>query len=263
MPLTPIPPTEMPPAPRKQPWLVQLGDLLLMELTNWRWSWRMLVITSTITPLLSMVALGLFARNAGQEALGYILTGNVVLALMFGMMEKVQSRFSFMRVMGTLDYFATLPITRFTLILAMVLSFLLLSLPSLIVTIGVGALVLALPLQISPLLIAAVPLCAVPLSGIGALIAANARTPEESNALTLLATFVLLGLGPVIFPASRLPGFVLVLGHFSPATYAASALRQTLLGPVTGELALDLAVLAGVSVLIFWLVGRKMQWRQR
>ena len=133
--------------------------------------------------------------------------------------------------MGTLDYFATLPIIRFTLILAMVLSFLLLLLSSLIVTIGVGALVLALPLQISPLLIPAVHLCAVPLSGIGAIIAANARAPEEGKALNLLVTFVLLGPGPVVFPASRLPGFVLALGHFSPATYAASALRQTLLGP--------------------------------
>jgi len=168
-----------------------------------------------------------------------------------------------MRIVGALDYYATLPIQQYTLILVSVLSFLLLSLPSVIFTIVVGALLLGLPLSSSPLVVLVIPLCAVPLAAIGALIAAYARTPEEGSALSLLLTFVMLGLGPVVIPASRLPGIVLILGRFSPATYAASALRQTLLGPVTAELFLDLAVLAGVSVLLFWLVGRKLSWRQR
>ncbi len=121
----------------------------------------------------------------------------------------------------------------------------------------------ALPLSLNPLTLLVVPLCAVLLSGIGALIAAYARTPEEGGALSLLVTFVMLGLGPVVIPASRLPGIVLILGRFSPATYAASALRQTLLDPLTAEILLDLAVLVGVSLLSFWLVGRKLSWRQR
>ena len=32
---------------------------------------------------------------------------------------------------------------------------------------------------------------------------------------------------------------MIVLGRFSPAAYAASALRQTLLGPLTGQIAID------------------------
>lgn len=243
--------------------LTQLWDVLLMELSNWRWSWRTLVLTSTITPLLGIVGLGVFSRGGGQETLAAILTGNVVLALMFGTMDKVQSRFVFMRVVGTLDYYATLPIRQATLILASVLSFLLLSLPSVVVTIVIGSLLLGLPLHLNPLILLVVPLCAVPLSAVGALIATYARTPEESGALSLLATFIQLGLGPVVVPASRLPQALIIAGHFSPATYAASALRQTLLGSVTAELLLDLAVLVAVSIVIFWLVGRKLSWRQR
>jgi ABC-2 type transport system permease protein len=73
---------------------------------------------------------------------------------------------------------------------------------------------------------------------------------------------VMLGLGPVLIPPARLPDVMLILGRFSPATYAASALRQALIGPLTGQIALDLAVLAGVTMVVFWLVGRKMDWRQ-
>src|SRR5258708_35861464 len=80
--------------------LAQMIDLFLMELTNWRWSWRTLVLTSTITPMLGIVALGVFAHNAGRETQAYILTGNVVLSLMFGNLEKVQSRFVYMRFTG-------------------------------------------------------------------------------------------------------------------------------------------------------------------
>ena len=55
---------------------------------------------------------------------------------------------------------------------------------------------------------------------------------------------------------------MVTLGRFSPATYAASALRQALLGPLTGQIVLDLAALAGFTAVVLWLVGRKMDWRQ-
>ena len=59
------------------------------------------------------------------------------------------------------------------------------------------------------------------------------------------------------------PVLVQFLGRFSPATYAASALRQALVGPLTGRILLDLGVLAGFTAVVFWLVGHKMDWRQR
>jgi hypothetical protein len=49
----------------------------------------------------------------------------------------------------------------------------------------------------------------------------------------------------------------------NPAIYAASALRQTLLVSVSGRIVLDLIVLMGMIALVFWLVGKKMDWRQR
>ena len=105
--------------------------------------------------------------------------------------------------------------------------------------------------------------CAVPLAGIGALIGVTARTPETGGALSLIVTAVLVSLGPVVVPPSRLPALLLTLGWISPATYAASAVRQTLLGPVTGRLALDLAVLLGLSILTLRLVSRRLDGRQR
>lgn len=245
---------------KQQPLLVQLGDMLLIELSNWRWSWRTMVLTGIIAPMLGIVALGTLAHD--RESLVYILTGNIVLSLLFGNLEKVQTHFVFMRSVGTLDYFATLPVRRVILIVAVMLSFVLLSLPSVIATLLFGTLFLGVPLSLNPAIIIVLPLCAMPLAGVGAIIGTFARTPEEAGSISLLLTLAMLGLGPVIIAPDHLPALLVTLGHFSPATYAASALRQTLIGPVTGELLIDLAVIIACTIVTFWLAARKMDWRQ-
>ena len=221
-----------------------------------------MLLTGTLAPIFSILAMGVFARDAGREALAYVLTGNMVVSLMFGNMGNVQSHFTFMRFQGALDYYATLPIRKPLLILAVVLSFLLLSAPSLIVTTLLGALVLHLPIRLHPLILVVIPACAIPLSGIGALIGVSVRNRHQAGALSLIVTMVMAGLGPVVVPPDRLPPLLLAVGRLSPATYAASALRQAVIGPVTGRLALDLAVLVGSTILIYWIVGRLLDWRQ-
>ncbi|QBD78344.1 ABC transporter permease [Ktedonosporobacter rubrisoli] len=251
----------MSPSNHKPSLMVQLLDVFLIELTNWRWSWRSILITSTITPLISVLGLGTFARSAGPSATAYVLTGSAVLSLLFSNLNNLQGHVVFMRFMGTLDYFATLPIRRPILILAMIAAFFLLSLPSLLITILVGTLFLHIQLVIHPLLLLVIPLCALALSSLGVLIGVNARTPEESGAFTLLFTLVLTAAGPVIIPPDHLPSFLLIIGYFSPTTYASAALRQTLLGPVTHQLLFDIAILSGLAVFTLWLAARKLDWR--
>ncbi|GII96032.1 ABC transporter permease [Sinosporangium siamense] len=242
---------------------IQLADLLLIQLSNYRWSWRGMVVTGVAAPLMTLVAVGLPAKQYGTDALAYVLVGSIVLSLMFQIMNQVAHNFSFMKAMGMLDYFATLPVYRFLLIIATVLAFLLMAVPSLLVTLVFGVLVLGVPLQISPLALVVIPLCALPLAGIGALIGLTAPSPQEVGPFTLLLTIVLLFLGPVVLPPVTLPDWLLALGHVSPSGYAASALRQAMVGPVTGRLWLDLAVLAGLAAAVLWAVGRKITWQPR
>ena len=254
----------MPPNPLKPPtFWAQLSSLLWIALTNWRWSWRSMLVTGALAPMLSILALSVFARDSGPRALAYVLTGNMVISLMFGTMGHVQNNIVYMRFQGMLDYFATLPVQRALLVLAVMVSFLLLSLPSLVVTLLFGAAYLGVTVHLHPLLLVAIPLCALPLAGIGALVGAWSRTPEEADSINLVITLILAGLGPVVIPPERLQPVWVSLGYLSPATYAASALRQAVLGPVTGRIGLDFAILAAVSALIFGMVLRKLDWRQK
>ncbi len=108
-----------------------------------------------------------------------------------------------------------------------------------------------------------IPLIGVSLCGLGALLGISVRLPEDVGNLSSLITFVLLGFGPVIIPPDRLPAAVRTLGYLSPATYAASALRQTVLAqPDRIPLAVDLIVLVAILAGSLWVVERCMDWRQ-
>lgn len=243
---------------------IQLYDLMLIQLTNWRWSWRSSIIISVLAPLFMITVLSLFATESGPEMLGYVLTGNMVLTLLMEGVNKVSGHFMFIRINGTLDYFASLPVYRVSVILATVAAFLLLSLPAVIVTLVIGALILGLSLSIHPLIVAVVPLISVSLSGLGALIGLLARNPAEAGSFGLLVSLFLFGFGPVLFPAERLPQIVVTLSLLSPATYAASALRQVVLGiPDRIPLAVDIAVLALITAGLLWLVNTRIDWRGR
>ncbi len=206
--------------------------------------------------------LGVFAAGHGQTSLGYVLTGNIVLSLLLSTMGSVSSNFAFMRAVGRLTL-ATLPIYRSALILATVLAFLVMSLPSVAMTLLLGTLILNVPLALSPWIVIVAPLISISLSGLGALIGLIGRAPEEVGSIQLLVTAVLLGLGPVLIPADQLPEAIRQIGLLSPATYAASALRQVVLGWSDRiPLAVDLVILTTLSVGLLWLVGQRMDWRQ-
>ncbi len=246
-----------------QPYLVQVWDLLLIQLTNWRWSWRSSIIIGILAPTFLIATFSAFSINDVRSA-GYILTGNLVLSLLLDGLGRVSSNFAYMRLAGTLDYFATLPIHRSSLIIATVLAFLLLSLPSALTTLLLGWLILRLPLAIDPLVLLVIPLISLSLSGLGAFIGLLGRNPEEVNSISTLTSFVLFGFGPVLIPLERLPEFMNILSLFSPATYAASALRHVLLGQADRlPLLLDLLALIGFMLLFLWLVIRRLDWRTR
>lgn len=246
-----------------QTFWIQLLDLCLIELSNWRWTWRSTVTVSIILPLTGMTALAFYGRESGEAALSAIFSGSLVMSLMFGNLRNIQSHIMFMRVEGTLEYFATLPIQKHGLLLSIIAAFFLLSLPALLATLLIGSAIVGLPLAIHPLALLVIPLCVAPMSAIGALIGVYAREPQQGNSASLLVTFAFAGLGAVIVPAERLPDALAQIGSLNPAVWAASALRQTLLGPTTHQLALDLLLLTVFALLVMGLVSRKLDWRTR
>lgn len=230
---------------------------------NWRWTWRFTLVIGMIAPIIFTIMIGAMAQTASAETISYWLTGNIILSLMFTNLSRMANRFAFMREVGSLDYFATLPIQRAALVAGVLSSFFLISLPAVILTIIFSTYYLNIALQINPLLVVVLPLVGMSLAGTGAFIGVTARGQDEAVTYGQVVSLLLLVIGPVMVPPERLPGILDWLGWFSPATYGASALRQTLLSPMTHRVWLDILALIAITTGFLGLVGRRMDWRQR
>ena len=240
----------------------QLVELSHKELLNWRWGWRPLLLTGMIAPVIFITLLGNVAGpDADAQRLAHILSGNIIISLMFTNMRRMTSRFAWMRAVGTLDYYATLPVHRWIVVVSVLVAFFLLSLPVLAVTLLYGAVFLDVELHIHPLLWVVLPLTALSLAGLGAYVGVAARNLEEAQSYSQAFLFLFMVLGPVMMPREHLPDVLRLTGWLNPATYGASALRQVLLGPITVQLWWDLVLLAVVSAVSLYWVTQKMAWR--
>jgi ABC-2 type transport system permease protein len=220
-----------------------------------------MVVTGIVTPLSALLVFGAMYRSNGHGDVAYLFSGAIVLALLFENLNKVAAHFSFLRETGALQYFASLPIRQSMLVVATVSAFLLLSAPSLAVTAIAGVVVLKVHLVLSPWLVLVLPLAVLPMAAVGAMIGTLTRSPAQSTSMSLLVTMAMAGIGGVMVRPELLPTMLQPLRWIDPAAYASSAVRQVLLGPVTGRLATDLAVLAATTAASFWLVARKLHWR--
>lgn len=252
----PMFPEPSPPGLLRSTW-----DLFRVQLSNWRWSWPQMVLTGMLAPVVTLGALGTFARGSGEAATGYVLTGSMTMALLFETQNKVAANFAFLRHTGAFDFYASLPVRREALVLASVAAFGLLALPALVLTAVLGVLVLDVRLSVSPLVVPAAVLAVLPFAGLGAWIGSRSRALEEASSVSLAVTLVLVALGPVTIPPELLPDWLVLVGRLNPATYASSLLRHSLLGPVGAGALVDAGVLVGFAVLVWLLTRRHVRWR--
>ena len=88
-------------------------DLYLMQLANYRWTWKWQIIWGLIAPLSFMfTARTILARDATLDLGAHILAGNLILSSLFTTMGNTANRFAWLKEFEGLDYYATLPISR-------------------------------------------------------------------------------------------------------------------------------------------------------
>ncbi|MCS0606424.1 ABC transporter permease [Streptomyces sp. LP11] len=243
--------------------LGQVWDLFMIQLTNWRWSWPQMVLTGMLAPLVSIAALGLFARNSGHAATEYVLTGSVTMAILFETQNKIASNFAFMRGNGAFEYYAALPVRREALILATLAAFSILSLPAIVVTLLIGSALLDVPLSLSPLAPLCLLLALLPSAGMGAFIGSRSGTIEQASSLSLATTLLMMAAGPVAVPPELLPDALVWIGNLNPAVYAADSLRHSLTTPDASGALADMVVLAIFAGAVWGLTSTRMHWRAR
>jgi len=243
--------------------LAALWLLFRMQLLSMRWFWRATLVGGFFLPLFTLAFWKLLVAGYGARTSDaiYFLSGNVVISLLFGNMREVASRFAFLQETAGLDYYATLMTDKVSLILAVVLAFLVMSLPGALFALLIGTAWLGAPIQPHPLLALALVLGSIALSVLGAIVGVYCRSQEQSSIIITLLTLGLAVLSPVMAPIERLPKILQATSYLTPTTYATQAVRSALVSTLDGRFWLNLAVLVLFCLAALAFVSRRLDWR--
>jgi ABC-2 type transport system permease protein len=231
----------------------RFGTLLRMQLARVRTSWRPYLIVSSAMPLGIALLLRAVMETRQAERFGeQIVAGSAVLAIAMTAVVMLAQRIAALRENGGLDFYSSLPVSRGMLVLSILVSFAIFSLPGTVIVSVLGALLFDLSFAA---LWAAVPVWALgsfALAGLGVAVGLAAPDEQLAGMYSNLAMMAVLFLG--IIPTGRLPGWLAPVRFVLPSTYAIDALKPGLDGAFAGAQVWDLLVLAAFGTLFFWAV---------
>ncbi|MFI6696497.1 ATP-binding cassette domain-containing protein [Streptomyces sp. NPDC050433] len=242
--------------------LVDLKYLWLEQMLEVRTTWTWSLLFGLLMPVAMVFGLSRIGGGLNDaNSLLYIVSGAAIFSVATEGVATLAQRIGVIKNDGMMVYYASLPISKASFVAAMILSRLLLIMPGLITPMIAAGLMYDVDFVISPALVIVLPLSCLALSAIGLAIGTLIDSMELIVVITNLLIFVLLLAAPVLIPPDSLPLPLRIIGYLLPPTYAAEALRHTLTGDLDAVFALDIAVLAAMTVLGLAGATRWIRWR--
>lgn len=187
-----------------------------------------------------------------------IVAGSTILVVAFVALNLLAQRFGALRANAALDYYAAMPVSPAAVVLGTAASYASFTVPGAVVTAVVGVVIYGLPAAHLWVVVPAVAVAAVALSGVGALLGLLLPRAELATIAGQLGMTAVLFLG-IIAPA-HLPLVARGLRAVVPGTLAVDAFADSLRAhPDWTAVVLRLLVTLGYGVLALALAGRALR----
>src|SRR5919106_1655757 len=227
--------------------------LLWMQFARLRTSWRPYLIVSSVMPLGIAILLRAVMNDEQVDEFGrQIVAGSVVLAIAMTAVVMLAQRIAALKESQALDLYETLPVSRTSVVGAVLISFGVFSLPGTIVVVILGSVLFDLSLTALWSVAPVWALGSFALAGLGIVIGFGAPDEQLAGMYSNLAMMAVLFLG--ILPPDRLPAWFDPVRAILPSTYAVEALMPGLNGTAPGGMLFDLLVLVAFGAVSFWAV---------
>lgn len=227
--------------------------LLRIQFARLRTSWRPYLVVSSLMPLGIAVLLRAVINRSQVEEFGeQIVAGCAVLAISMTAIVMLAQRIAWLKEHGVLDLYATLPVTRTSVIGSVLVSFAVFSLPGTLVVVLLGGAMFGLSLAAAWAAVLVWVFGSFALAGIGVAIGFGAPDEQLAGMYSNLAMMAVLFLG--IVPNERLPQWLGPVRAVLPSSYAVDALRPGLGGRSSLAIVPELIVLVAIGALSFWAV---------
>ncbi len=235
--------------------------LLWTQLFTLRTGWFWYLVMMSLQPLTLLLFIRFLMGPSNESITIYLITGNIVLSLSLSSMLSLGQDLGWLKDDHAFDYYATLPISRSALILAIVTRSVLLALPSIAILLILGTWLFNISLNPHPLTLIVLLLGGYSLSGLGAIIGFYSPNGRISSLLTQIIQPLIIFLSPVFVPLERLPKVLQLTSALIPTTYVAKALRDSLTGQVSFSTWISILVLVAISLVSFVFVEKGLDWR--
>lgn len=198
-------------------------------------------------------------RNPGD--LRSLVPGLLALTILFGTSSMEAIVIVFERRIGSLERLLLAPVRLPALLAGKLLGGMAFGLTVTLVVLVIALAVFGAGGTNWLLLFLALLLSATAFSALGAYVSVAVKEVFEAQTLANFIRFPMMFLGGVFVPLAAMPGWLQVLARFLPLTYSVEALRAALSGGSWAAAALDLAALAGFSILLFLLAVHTLAQR--
>jgi ABC-2 type transport system permease protein len=227
--------------------------LMSIQMARLRTSWRPYLIVSSVMPLgIAVLLRAVMEAEQAREFGEQIVAGSAILAIAMTAVVMLAQRMAWLKEHGALDYYETLPVSRAAVVVSVLLSFAVFSLPGTVVVVVLGAMLFDLSLAALWVTVPVWALGSFSLAGLGVAIGFGAPDEQLAAMYSNLAMMAVLFLG--ILPPDRLPAWLRPLRIVLPSTYAVDALKPGLGGSLSAGMGLDLLVLVSFGAISFWAV---------
>jgi ABC-2 type transport system permease protein len=241
--------------------LQQYLILLRLSLSEYRSLWFYYVFFGLAWPLGFLFFLSALGGTFSPDRAIFTMGGNMATSIAFGPTFILIHKIGYGKESHEFDYWATLPLPKLSFVLSVVSVALLLALPGLAGIYLLGVLMLHLSLSGGLALLVLIPLGALPLAGLGALLGSYAPDGQTGGVIGNILLMVISFLSPMFVPLPLLPEPLRILALLIPTTYVADTFRFVLGGHTQLAPSVDILVIAACSVGFLSLVHRKLDWR--
>jgi ABC-2 type transport system permease protein len=235
--------------------------MLRFEITNLRLFLLVTLIIQTLVGAGMGIMYGFFLGDLSSASRTFLVSGIPALALFPLGFVLIPSVIADHRFADTYDYIWSLPVPRSASAAATFTVFAFLSLPGVVVAVGLSCWVYGVTLTPGLMMVPAAVLSTAMATSVGYAMGHAVRNPRMINPLTNLLVFLVLMFSPIVVPIEQFPAGLAAIHHVLPFWHMANVLRDGLTSGLVDHVARSYAVLAAWLIAAWsvtaWVISRR------
>jgi ABC-2 type transport system permease protein len=154
------------------------------------------------------------------------------------------------------------PLTKMEWLASKVLWYIVLTIASFLLMVGVGIFVFGAHVTLTVWLIPFLVIGPTLFASLGMLVGTVTKNPETAGVIGNIVTFPMMFLAGTFFPISIMPDYLRSIAHVLPLFYIVEGLNNVMVYANYMGAIIDIAVVAVITAIIFFLAVRLFKWRE-